>query len=466
VRKESRSTRRRRSRRGPGRFPGARRFSSATAAGGAFPPGRLFFHFGPENYSPALLRKISYLGGNAGSFEEAEKHLKEVLDFSICARHIQTLTERIGSELASQTARLAELWSDHSVPPSPLADAPECVAVAVDDGKLHTRGDSPGAGVHEPQWRNYKAAHLMTLRSAAHDRDPAPDPPAAFTDKTHVAQLVEELARVRSERPPSPAVAPGEGPAPSGAPPGKPPAKPLDTPAAAPPAKPSRQAHSPEIILRSFVVTHADPKQFAARVAAEAWQRRFFDAPRAAFLGDGSPGNWSIHDEYFPGFLPVLDFLHLLSYLVAGARKSEKTVDWPLYQRLVHLAWAGRPAELLRLLRRRARRFGHAPQDARSDDPRLLLAQSIAYLDANKLRMDYPRARRLGLPLTSSHVESLINTLNHRVKASGKFWRPRNVEAVLHVRAACLSDLPQWNNFWSARGASQRGLIRPRRAAA
>lgn len=292
----------------------------------------------------------------------------------------------------------------------------------------------------------------MTLQAAVHDRDPAPDPPAAFTEQRHVMKLVDELARVRSERRADPAPATDS--------------RRDDKPGVRPPPRAPRQAPSAQILLRSFVVTHADPKQFGARLAAEAWQRRFFDAPRAAFLGDGSPGNWSLHDEFFPGFLPLLDFLHLLSHLIAGARKSDRKVDWPFYLRLLRLAWAGRPADLLRLLRRRARRLGVAPQEARPDDPRRLLAETIAYVSNNKERMDYPRARRLGLPVTSSHVESLINTLNLRVKASGKFWRSRNVEAVLHVRAACLSDLPQWDNFWSARGANQRGLIRPRRAAA
>lgn len=397
-----------------------------------------------------MLRKITWLGGNAGSFVEAERHIGELLDISLSSRHIQTLTERIGSELAGGARRLGELWADHSLPAPSLADPPPCVAVAVDDGKLHTRGDAAAPGVHEPKWRNYKAASLMSLRPASHDRDPAPEPPAAFTERAHVMQLVEQLARVRSEPQASPPQAPASPPA------GK----------SAGPPKASRQGPSPDILLRSFVVTHADPKQFGARLAAEAWQRRFFDAPHAAFLGDGSPGNWALHDEYFPGFLPILDFLHLLSYLIAAARNNDRSVDWPFYLRLLRLAWAGRPDDVLRLLRRRAQHLGGAPKDARADDPRRLLADATAYVSNNKERMQYPRARRLGLPVTSSHVESLINTLNLRVKASGKFWLSRNVEAVLHVRAASLSDLPHWHNFWSARGSNQRGLIRARRAAA
>jgi hypothetical protein len=438
----------------PGRFPGERRCSIAAGAGGAFPPGRLFFGIGAENYSPALLKKIVRLGGNSPSFERAEQDISTLLEFCISARHIQTLTERVGSEMAGQSRRQADEWLRHAGPASPLRDAPLAVAVAVDDGKLHLRAEEQPPGVHDPKWRNYKAAHLMTVRPKHHRDDPAPDPPAAFTERANVEKLVAELAKVRSDRHSGPSDPAGAtSPAKSALP-------------RAAPAKVSRQLPSPDILLRSYVVTHADPERFGARVAAEAHKRRFFDAAYRAFLGDGSPGNWTLHDEYFPGFLPLLDFLHLLAHLFAAARRDDHSADWPFYARLIRLAWAGKTLELLALLRRRANGLGPLPDNARADDPRNLLAETLNYVETNRDRMDYPRARRLGLPLTSSHVESLINAFNYRVKASSKFWCPQNVEAVLHVRAACLSDLPEWDNFWCERGRLQRGLIRPRRQAA
>ena len=36
--------------------------------------------------------------------------------------------------------------------------------------------------------------------------------------------------------------------------------------------------------------------------------------------------------------------------------------------------------------------------------------------------MNYPEYRRLGLPLTSSHIESTIKQIAARVKGSEKFW--------------------------------------------
>jgi hypothetical protein len=70
-----------------------------------------------------------------------------------------------------------------------------------------------------------------------------------------------------------------------------------------------------------------------------------------------------------------------------------------------------------------------------------VVARAVTYLENNQARMDYPRYRRLGLPVTSSAVESLIKEFNYRVKGTEKFWnRPEGTERILQVRAAVLSD--------------------------
>ena len=74
-------------------------------------------------------------------------------------------------------------------------------------------------------------------------------------------------------------------------------------------------------------------------------------------------------------------------------------------------------------------------------DPRQLVQEALTYLTNNASRMDYPRYRRLGLPVTSSWVESLVGEFNARVKSWNKWFnRGEEVEAVLQVRAAVLSE--------------------------
>ena len=98
---------------------------------------------------------------------------------------------------------------------------------------------------------------------------------------------------------------------------------------------------------------------------------------------------------------------------------------------------------MLNSLRQRQERLGSLPaaSDPSADDPRPPIKAAVTYLTNNQSRMDYPRYRQQGLPITSSAVESLIKEFNYRVKGTEKFWNtPQRTESILQVRAAALSD--------------------------
>ena len=91
-------------------------------------------------------------------------------------------------------------------------------------------------------------------------------------------------------------------------------------------------------------------------------------------------------------------------------------------------------------------------QHARDDDPHKPLADAIRYLTNNRTRMDYPRYRRLGLPVTSAPMESLIKQINFRVKGTEMFWDdPEGAEAILHIRSALLSEDDRFDDYLSNR---------------
>jgi hypothetical protein len=74
-------------------------------------------------------------------------------------------------------------------------------------------------------------------------------------------------------------------------------------------------------------------------------------------------------------------------------------------------------------------------------DARRLVAEALSYLGNNQRRLDYPRYRQEGPPITSGLVESLVGEFNARVKGPQKFWnRPGSAETILRVRAAVLSE--------------------------
>jgi hypothetical protein len=189
---------------------------------------------------------------------------------------------------------------------------------------------------------------------------------------------------------------------------------------------------------------------FGWQVAAEAQRRGFYQAQRRAIVGDG--GNWiaPLGEEHFDGFQQVLDFVHLLVHLYAAATaaySAEGKLAWRLYERMLRAAWAGEAQTVIDLLREQSERLGPPPDDVRPNDPRRVVALTLAYVGNNLRRMNYPQYRREGLPVTSAAVESLVKQFNQRIKGSEKFWLRGGVEAVLQVRAAYLSEDGRADDF-------------------
>ena len=94
-------------------------------------------------------------------------------------------------------------------------------------------------------------------------------------------------------------------------------------------------------------------------------------------------------------------------------------------------------------LRAWQQRHGPFPsgEDVPDTDVRKVVQTAVTYLTNNRGRMNYPRYRRQGLPVTSSLAESLVKQMNQRVKGTEKFWNDgASGEAILQLRAAVISE--------------------------
>lgn len=331
---------------------------------------------------------------------------------------------------------------------SSYKQAPAVAVVSVDAGKGQMRDEHAGPGVHNPHWGDTKVACLQTYTNVDYEKDPQPEPPEAFLDPSRVERLCREMNRVRG--------AGGEKRSTDEAIEKLPKEK-----AGKKPRRKKRKKSRPDKrlkrLVRTVVATTASVGPFGWMVSAEAMKRKMYAAPKRALIGDG--GNWigPLGELHFPGWQQILDFLHLLVHLFAAARmafiKNPKAA-WTLYEQMLRDSWGGRIDAVIEALRSQVTRM---KADATiSEKDREIVELALAYVERNRERMDYPRYRRMGLPVTSSLVESLIKQINKRIKGTEQFWNNGGLEGVLQVRAAYLSEDGRAEEF------HQR---RPRRAA-
>jgi hypothetical protein len=355
----------------------------------------------------------------------------------ISSRHVQRLGVEIGTELAAQRDQKAAQYRRRELP-ARVAAVPEVVAVEVDGGRLRTRDVGCGPGVHQYQNKEDKIACLVTLKSAVHETDPQPQPPASFLEPRRVQRLVQQMQGLSGDKPQEEA---GQ--------------EDVSTPEQ-PQAASEEHSETPRRQVRTCVASMADCHTFAPLVAAEAQERDFYQAKRRAFLGDGAAYNWGIQRGYFPDFEAIADFLHVLCYLYLAAWGvgTDEAVRWSIYVSWLRACWQGRVPEVIDELRVWQGRLGEPPKGAELDakDPRRLVAEALSYLRNNQSHMDYPRYRQEGLPITSSLVESLVGEFNARVKSRQKYWnRPDGAEAILQLRAAVLSEDDRLARFFAQR---------------
>jgi len=185
----------------------------------------------------------------------------------------------------------------------------------------------------------------------------------------------------------------------------------------------------------SYVSAVEEADEFFHRIWVE-MQRRGVDPEKQpiVFLGDGAERIWNrVKDLRNPRSVEILDFYHAADYLSKTCKElyGEETRDYYAhYPRWTKLLFRGKASVVIE-------EFRELLAGARTDERRRLLRLQIGYLQDNLQRMDYPRYRRMQLPIGSGTVESACkNVIGGRMKLGGMTWSPPGADGMAQIRAS------------------------------
>jgi hypothetical protein len=197
--------------------------------------------------------------------------------------------------------------------------------------------------------------------------------------------------------------------------------------------------------------TSDETPPFAQRLLREMSRRRYFEADRRAFLGDGAAFIWNLADEHAPGAIQILDRFHAKEHLTEAA-KAIWLPDGDNYRR-----WhAARDAELdAGDIERLVERL-HVHSQRPADLPSCKAAGMCAdYFDRNREKMRYAKFQTEGLCTATGVLEAACKTvIGTRLKRPGMHWSLAGANAIIALRCAKLSN--RLEPFYQRRSALQQ----------
>jgi len=375
-----------------------------------------------------MMEKVVWAGTHQPSFAAAAESLAVLAGQSLSAKQVRRITTYVGADRVAERREQVDAFTKKTLMERTTLKpgiVPPDVGVLMLDNGMHQRRDHFGEPGKKTHWKQETGGLALSMTSEVHEHDPCPE----FPDWLFASDVVSEIASLAHRQ---------ETPGHSGD----------STSEDESPLAPQGHAGfdwTPEVVSRE-VIASTEGVDVARHLEWVAWEHGITSAPRQAFVADGASSIWAIHKKYFSQMTAIVDLMHALSYAYrAAAVLDEKGV----YRRWATAIWQGRVCEVLAELRTHQKRLGLPPQDASADDPRQRIGRALTYYTNHQSRMNYPDYRRLGLPITSSLMESAIKQLSRRVKGTEKFWNQPTAEAILQLHADSLSDSQPLKEFWT-----------------
>ena len=195
-----------------------------------------------------------------------------------------------------------------------------------------------------------------------------------------------------------------------------------------------------------YVASDGGPEVIGRKLYAEALRRGLERARSVYVIADGAVWIWRLAAEHFPGAVEELDFYHASEHLWALGRSlwegdEEAVRAWvmPLLVGLKECGGEGLLSVLEGLLKE--------GDEKRSEGQREVLRRETGYFRSHAERLDYPKAKRDGMPLGSGAMESGCSQIQGRFKRPGQFWSRGGEGNLLALEMAWRNG--DWSGLWT-----------------
>lgn len=183
---------------------------------------------------------------------------------------------------------------------------------------------------------------------------------------------------------------------------------------------------------------------------------------KVQLLCDGAPEMWNLLEEHFTDETlgtqvhKLVDFCHVVEKLGKAAKVLHLEPNATAVLQRWRLDLLNRSSAAQEILDR----LQVSGMEHVADGELFPVHDAITYLDNHDGRLDFARARRLGLPIGSGNVEATCKSLfNVRMKRGGARWKEETGEHVVQLRALALSD--RWEDAMALTLRPLRKAVRP-----
>lgn len=218
------------------------------------------------------------------------------------------------------------------------------------------------------------------------------------------------------------------------------------------PNKPRRKPHHKRIIASLT----QERRKVMKRAQSAATSRLQSHTELKVVLGDGEKLIWRFADDLFPGWMQILDIIHVRDKLWIAAhlyhRKKSRSAREYVKERLLALL-TGEVDMVIEDFQ-----IGLEDGSLSSSKASILSSKVLGYFINNRARMQYHNYLAMGLPIGSGVIEGTCkNLINDRMERSGMRWSRDGAEAMLTLRSVYLTDL--WHDFWAFRTQREKTAL-------